>query len=111
MLVSTSSNLALLITPALVVDADAKVAFVPSEEFTFTAVVVTVPSDKFVETLLTNPLYCVLVALSPVFVPLWFPTTVFSAAVIRPAFVPFANGMVAFVPEEEVTTPLETPAV
>ena len=110
-LVSTSSNLALLITPALVVDADAKVALLPSEEFTFTAVVVTVPSDKFVDTLLTNPLYCVLVALSPVFTPLWFPTTAFSAADISPALVPFANGIVASFPEEEVTTPLETPAV
>ncbi|MGY8866367.1 MAG: hypothetical protein ACKVJK_12175 [Methylophagaceae bacterium] len=108
---STSSNLAELITPALVVEACARVALFPSLEFTPTVVVVVAPSDKFVDTLLTNPLYCELVALSPVFVPEVFPTLVFSAAVIRPAFVPSANGMVAFVPVEEVTTPLETPAV
>ncbi len=68
LLATTSSNLALLITPALEVDADATVAFVPSEEFTLTVVKVVVPSDKFVLTLETNPLYCELVALSPLFV-------------------------------------------
>lgn len=43
---------------------------------------------------------------SHVFVPLVFPTFVFSAAVIRPALVPSARGMVASVPVSLVTRPL-----
>ena len=49
--VPTWLNKAEVITPALVPDAANKVALFPSEEFTFTVVVVVVPSDKFVLTL------------------------------------------------------------
>ena len=46
-----SSNFAFVNKPALVVDADANVALVPSLEFTSTVVSVAVPSDKSVDTL------------------------------------------------------------
>ena len=46
-----SSNFAFVNTPALLVDADANVALLPSLEFTSTVVSVVVPSDKLVDTL------------------------------------------------------------
>ena len=87
-----SSNFAFVNKPALVVEADTKVALVPSLEFTSTVVSVEVPSDKSVDTLwLISLTLAVLASISSN-----------NPGDNRPETLVVAKGITAFVPSDDV---------